>query len=185
MRELQCETAYEWIVRDLDEGLETEKRALLDSHLRGCPSCRRVREQTAALLSSLPADTPVEPDEAFWTRYHSSLTARLQESALSRRPSWGFRWKVAAVMASAALVALIAVEATFQNGGQEQWQQGARYPAVVQELTEFYGPVPDEISVNTPSMDHALVTVDSRAASWNYDLMNWFDFDDDANTYLF
>ncbi len=114
-----------------------------------------MREETAALLSRLPADTPAEPDEEFWTRYHSSLAARLQEKALSRRPFWGFRWKVAAVVVSAALVALIAVESTFQKKSPENWQQSATYPAVIQELTEFYGPVADEMANGTLSADRS------------------------------
>ncbi len=31
MKELHCATAYEWIVTDLDEGLEPEKAAYLGS----------------------------------------------------------------------------------------------------------------------------------------------------------
>jgi hypothetical protein len=185
MKELHCATAYEWIVRDLDEGLEPEKLRILDRHIQSCPGCRRTKEEIEALLSRLPADTPAEPDEEFWTRYHSSLAARLQEKALSRRSLWGFRWKAAAVAVSAALVAMIAVEATFQTKSPQNWSQSATYPAVIQELTDFYGPVADEMANGTSSTDHTLITVDSRTLSPSYDLMTWFDFDDETNSYLF
>ncbi len=185
MKELNCTTAYEWIVKDLDEGLEPKKLDILNHHLQRCPGCRRLREETVALLSCLPADAPAEPGEEFWTRYHSSLAARLREKALSRRPFWSLRGKVAAVAVSGVLVAFIAWESTFQKKSPEQWHPSATYPAVIQELTEFYGPVADEIATGKPSTDRALVTVDSRTLLSSHDLMTWFDFDDEANSYLF
>jgi hypothetical protein len=185
MKELNCHTAYEWIVRDLDEGLEPEKLPDLDRHLRHCPDCRRLREETAALLSRLPEDVPPEPDDEFWSRYHSSLRARLQEKALSERPFWSFHWKGAATMLSALAVLLVAVWGPFLSRTPEKWQQNAAYPAVIQELSEVYGPVPDEMASGPVSSDRVFMTVDSRASALADDLFAWFDIDDETNAFSF
>ena len=184
MKQLPCDTAYEWIVKDLDEGLEADKYIVLENHLRLCPDCRRFKEETATLLSVLPENAPQQPDEEFWNRYRSSLHARLQEAALSRRPFWTFGRKLAAVPAALAVI-LVLVGGPFRTAPQEQWPHTANMQGVVQELREFYGPVADEIAHGAISGDLSSMKVESRVLLSGPELMTWYDLEYETNSYSF
>ena len=105
MRKLDCPRAEELIIRDLDEGLDQERLALLESHISQCSSCRRFREETNSLLASVAADVPEDPGEDFWRYYDVSLEARLREKSLNR--PWGFGLKLAGVLMVGMLALLV------------------------------------------------------------------------------
>jgi hypothetical protein len=186
MNHLTCDTAHEWIVRDLDEGLETDESTALGFHLLECPHCRRFKEEVTSLLSLIPEDAAPEPDEEFWIRYRSSLNARLQEKAGTRKLPWRFGWKAAAMGALAAVaVFTIVMEGPFRNPPTEQWHKTAQLPELMQEFKEMYGPLPEEVPKVSTSSDSPLIKVDSRVQLAGPDLMSWYDMDDETNGIAF
>lgn len=188
MNQVQCDTAQQWIVEDLDEGLEECKAAVLDGHLRTCSTCRSFKEETSALMSLLPGDAPAEPDENFWVQYRSSLHAKLQEKAESRRSFWRFDWKIALLAACAALILFAVFPANLFREPPTQTQQ--RYDAttasdIMSELRDVYGPVPAEIPRTPISTDQPLIKGYTGELITSPELMTWYDLDAATNAYAF
>ena len=151
MKNLNCRKAEEWIVTDLDEGLEHEKRLILEDHLSGCASCRKMRENTELLLSEVAADTLEDPGEAFWRYYRISLDARLRESDISpSRSFWwtrarGFGWKPASVFAMAILVFVVISIGIFHPWSLRPSTDEDVSSQLIGELNQLYGPISDEL----------------------------------------
>lgn len=186
MNQLHCDAACEWIVRYLDEGLDSDQRSVLESHLRECPDCRRFKDETDQLLSLLPEHGSPEPDEQFWNDYHSSLHARLEEKAASRRPFWGFGWKVFGTAACAAVVFFIVfLQPSFHSEPSSQWYDSVKASSIMSEFSEVYGPGPEEIALTTMSPNESSIAIDTRVRLAGPDLMTWYDLDDETNAYSF
>lgn len=176
-----CIEAQRWIVADLDEGLARDEQDLLEAHLRDCESCRRMREETAEILSLLAEDVPPEPGEEFWREYDSSLEERIQRSDLRRRSVT--RWK-AVVTALAAGLAFVAIwVGYFDPLGHRTPINEAALPTVIEELDRVYGPMSGEGTAQQASGDTTPGTAEIPAlradtvAEWfatEYDpMMHW------------
>lgn len=188
MNQLQCDTAQQWIVEALDEGLDASKAAILDLHLGSCSSCRSFKEETAALMSLLPGDPPPEPDENFWVQYRSSLHAKLQEKAAARRSFWRFDWKIGVAAACAAFVVVAVLSVNLFREAPVQTQQ--RYDAttasdIISELRDVYGPVAAEIPKTPISTDQPLIKGYTGELLTSPELMTWYDLDAATNAYAF
>jgi predicted anti-sigma-YlaC factor YlaD len=187
MKSLNCRKAEEWIVADLDEGLNDEKRLILEDHLSGCASCRKMREDTALLLSEVAADAPEDPGEAFWKLYRISLDARLRERKISRPWSpwrlraWSFGWKPASALAMAILVFV-----TISIGISHLWNSRpsadeAVSPQLIGELNELYGPVSDELPYFALTSSDAQLFQASRSPVLDDSSVEWFEIEDEPN----
>ena len=60
MRSAVCDRARAWVSSDLDGGLSTFEKRLLDRHLDGCGECRAFAEESARFTLALRA-APLEP----------------------------------------------------------------------------------------------------------------------------
>ncbi|MDQ7781510.1 MAG: zf-HC2 domain-containing protein [Desulfomonilaceae bacterium] len=155
MKRISCSTADKMIVIGLDEGLPPEDRAILDAHLRECPKCRQVDEQTAVLLTALREDAVDDPGEQFWTRFDTTLQARLDEQY--RRPRWVFPWKKLGIVAAAAMVLLAVGLTTFMPRSPDHGTSPSSPNIVIQELYIVYGPLSEDFA-----------TVDYEPGVWEY-----------------
>jgi hypothetical protein len=187
MKNLNCRKAEEWIVADLDEGLDHEKRLILEDHLRGCASCGKMREDTALLLSEVAADAPEDPGEAFWKLYRISLDARLRERDISRSwgpwrlRAWGFGWKPASALAMAILVFVIISVGIFHLWGFRPSTDQAVSPQLIGELNELYGPVSDELPYFAFTSGDTQFLQASRSSVLDDSSVEWFEVEDEPN----
>jgi hypothetical protein len=187
MKNLNCRKAEEWIVTDLDEGLEHERRLILEDHLLGCASCRKMREETELLLSEVATDAPEDPGEAFWKLYRVSLDARLRERDVSR--SWGFwwtrargfGWKPASVFAMAILVFVIISIGIFHPRSFRPSTDEALSPQLIGELNQLYGPVSDELPYYALTAGDAQFSQVSRSSVLDDSSVEWFEVEDEPN----
>jgi hypothetical protein len=101
MTRLDCSKAEERIVEDLDEGLNTKDRKLLEEHLQACPDCRVFKEEMKRVLDMVAEDKPEAPGELYWKRYDSSLEARWEERNRKKPRTWV--WRLTAVAAAMAM----------------------------------------------------------------------------------
>lgn len=145
MKTLRCSQASRWIVVHLDEGLSPKRRELLEHHLRTCPACRRLNEQTAGIVAAVRRDMPADPGEAFWHRFDATLAAQLEEEDL--RPRWLFPWKIAGSIAAAVLL-LAAVFGSFMPQSPTYPTRPPSSRTVLLELYQVYSP----LSLDSPSV---------------------------------
>ncbi len=186
MKNLDCLKAEEWILTDLDEGLELEKRLILEDHLSGCSSCRKMQKDTELLLSDVAADVPEDPGEAFWKYYRVSLDARLRDSDVSH--SWGFWWtrawslwrKPASVFAMAILVFVIISIGILRPWIFRPSADEVVAPQLIGELNQLYGPVSDESTFAVTAEDVQLSQV-WRSSVLDESLVEWFEVEDEPN----
>jgi hypothetical protein len=129
------------IVANLDEGLPLKQQAILNAHLQECPKCRQLNEQTAVLLATLREDVPDNPGEEFWTRFETTLQARLQEQ--DRRTGWLFPWGKVGIVAAAVLLLAIGLR-TLMPRSPEYATLPTSANIVMQELYMVYGPLSED-----------------------------------------
>jgi len=72
---MSCRSWERWIVESLDRGLPPGPAAALDNHLRGCPGCRRLRAEHAALRGALASPVPPGPRPGFAARVGARVAA--------------------------------------------------------------------------------------------------------------
>jgi hypothetical protein len=180
MKAIDCTAAERWIVQDLDEGLDEEKRTLLKDHLATCEICFQFREEISGLLSRFSADIPEDPGEEFWTRYHSSLSARLEEKEPPR--SWAMWWKPAAAFAVVVLAIGAFMVAEFGPGtGQQTVGQPTLSPTLIAELDTFYGPISEEDQTPGISSEQVRILIGSGASMAEDTSLQWFEVEDETN----
>lgn len=178
MSKFDCAKAQELIIRDLDEGLDEERLALMESHVGQCSSCRRFREEMSSLLASVAADVPEDPGEDFWRYYDVSLEARLQEKRL-RRP-WGFGLKLAGVL-TAALLALLVVRWGVMEPQEPSMTDNRVAMLLIQDLNGLYGPITDEYTIPVGVSPQALEALAPQVSSGNDSLGDWFEVEDESD----
>ena len=170
---------------DLDEGLEHEERVILENHLVGCASCRKLREDTKLLLSEVASDAPEDPGEDFWKLYRISLDARLRERDIARSRgfgwtrSWGFGWKQASFFAMAILVFVISLIGVFHLSGFRTSTDEAMSPQLIVELNQLYGPVSDELTYFGLTPGEAQFYQVSRSSVLDDSSVEWFEVEDE------
>lgn len=112
--------------------LPPAERARVAAHLDGCARCRRVVEESRAVLGALATEIPV-PAPPDWGRYRAELRARLQPRA---RAWWARPLPALAAAGVAALVVLLAVRGLDRPPGElrlaEEAMLGARLPLLQQ-----------------------------------------------------
>jgi predicted anti-sigma-YlaC factor YlaD len=183
MRTISCAKATDLIVRDLDEGLSSPDKQILETHVQRCPHCREWREQTAGMLAAIAADVPQDPGEEFWKYYDTSLQARLREAEAGT--SWGSFWKAIAAVAVAGIIFAVVWLARFEPGSQQvdvakvSWS-----PVLIQELEQFYGPDAYEILPSTLSRDQFFAFTGAAVANGDEEVFGWFEVEDDPNQLL-
>ncbi len=187
MKTINCSTAEHWIVLDLDEGLDQEKQALLQDHLATCEVCLQFRGETSLLLSRFSSDIPEDPGEEFWTRYHSSLRARLQE--IEPRQSWvtwwATWWKPAAAFALVVLAILAFMIPEFRLGtDQVALDRTTLSPTLIAELDTLYGPVSEEDPGPSISSEQERSLIGSGASVGEDSSFEWFEVEDEPNYFF-
>ncbi len=180
MRPLTCRNVEELIVRDLDEGLDAADRARLEDHLQECSECCRLQEQFKHLFSAVRADVPEEPGEDFWRMYDVSLEAKLREKEVRRGTLFGWRVVGAFVAAGVILVAAALGVVNFRDTSPVDPFVSA---AVMEDLTELYGPVPERYSPygTGAAAENIVSKVASGATSYDDLETTWFEVEDERN----
>lgn len=180
MKRLDCGEVEKLIVFDLDEGLDPDKKELLESHVQGCASCMKVWEEYRSLFSSVEADVPPEPGEEFWRRYDSTLAAALREKE-TQAGYWGFRWNMAGAL-FAAVLAVAAVFTSFydfQNVGVQK--QTVAEKLVIQELDGLYGPASEDL---LPTLRDSMVVTEAKISRSDDTVLEWFEVEDGPSNLL-
>jgi len=183
MKTISCANATDLIVRDLDEGLSTLDKSILETHVQGCLHCQQWREETAGMLASIAADVPEDPGDEFWKYYETSLHARLAEA--EPRNSWGFFWKTVGAVAFAGTIFAVIWLGGFDprshplHGDKVSWS-----PALIQELEQLYGPDPEETLTSTLARDHLVAFTDLAGAPSGEEVPGWFEVEDEPNQLL-
>lgn len=178
MRKLHCTKAEELIIRDLDEGLDSEPLALLESHISQCPSCRRFKEEMSSLLASVAADVPEDPGEDFWRYYDVSLQARLQEKSVSR--SWGFGLRLAGVV-MAGILAVLVVRWGVMEPQEPKMMDNRVAMLLIQDLNGLYGPVRDEFVIPSSPSNGLLDALTPELSRDDGALGTWFEVEDESD----
>lgn len=171
MKTPECIKIEQWIVADFDEGLSTDAREVLESHLERCESCRKIRDDTARLFAALVKDVPTEPTEDFWKEHEASLQAEILRKELQRTSRK--RWK-AVTIGLAAAVAFIAVwVGYFDPAANLPSSNEAALPAVIEELDRAYGPV-SECGAGLSVLADATLTAATIPALRSDTVAEWF-----------
>ncbi|MEJ2715670.1 MAG: zf-HC2 domain-containing protein [Deltaproteobacteria bacterium] len=181
MRKLDCTKAEELIIRDLDEGLDREMAALLESHVSHCSSCRDFREEAASLLASVAADVPDDPGEDFWRYYDVSLEARLREKSLSR--PWGFGLKLAGVIL-AGILAVLVVRWGLMEPQKPRMMDNRVAMLLIQDLNGLYGPVGEEFAIPANPPNQLLEALTPEVSRSDDALVTWFEVEDESDDLL-
>ena len=181
MKNSDCHKVEELILTDLDEGLQPDKRVVLERHLSECAGCRKTWDETRLLLSQIAADAPKDPGEAFWRDYQISLEARLRERENSVSWGWDFWWKPTGAFALAALVFVVVSVGVFQHyAARPPTRESTLSTDLISDLDQLYGTVLAEEAAD----DHEFDTEDSHLthsilASSDDSFAEWFEEDDD------
>lgn len=180
MRTLTCDNAEKLIVRDLDEGLDSADQTRLDNHLAGCSACRQLRRQFKTLFASVESDVPQDPGEEFWRMYDVSLEAKLREKDMSPRTFFGWRFAGAFV---AAVAILLAASLGVINLRGPTTVDPTVSAAVMEDLTELYGPVPDEpyLFIGRRVPVESIAEVVSKRTNYDDVVTTWFEVEDERN----
>ena len=180
MKTLSCEHAEKLIVRDLDEGLNPADRARLEEHLTGCAECCRLREQCRNLFHQLEADVPQDPGEDFWRMYEVSLDAKLREREM--RPGGVFPWRVAGALLAAGLIVIAVGLGVFDLEDRTSLNPAVSV-AVMEELTELYGPAAEDqhLFMGLGFPDEVISRVSSNGTTYDDVEITWFEVEDERN----
>ncbi|MFH0824784.1 MAG: hypothetical protein V2B18_18685 [Pseudomonadota bacterium] len=184
MGTLDCEKAHQWLIEDMDQGLDEDVRRSLRNHLDLCRACRRAEEEYRYLWKYIADDVPPDPGEAFWEDYRSSLNKKLEEIRRRRSLSWYFQlssWKRAAVFASA----LAALTAVLVGWNEEKLTYPPPDQAIcrdlVRELNEIYGPTAEEGLPGTYVDRAGIVLSASKNVVPSYGIPTWFEVEDEPS----
>jgi hypothetical protein len=183
MKTIPCAKATDLIVMDLDEGLSSADKQVLEAHVQGCAHCRQWRDEAGGILTSIAADVPEDPGEEFWKYYETSLQARLRES--ESQISWSFLWKaIGAVAVAGTIFAVIWLggfdpSAKRVGGDKVTWS-----PALIQEFEQLYGPEADETLASTVTGGHLISLAGATAPRSDVEVPRWFEVEDETNQLL-
>lgn len=181
MKKIDCTSAEELIITELDEGLEPSTRSLLEDHLHGCAACRKMMDETARLMHLVAADVPEEPDPAFWGYYDTSLRARLRD--VKTGSWWRWWWKPVAV-AACAVIAFVVVHVSMESPSPLPQPAPKDSTALAQLFEQVYGPVEDESS--KPGLaDAEIKALAVLTAAYSEDeFVPWFETEDESSHFL-
>jgi hypothetical protein len=108
---VRCKNIEKWISDGIDGKLTADKRALLESHVAACASCRAYRERLENIQKESQRLLRPQPAAGYWQESISRLKAELQarEEAGTMvkavlRPAFSPKWQWAEAGAAALLV---------------------------------------------------------------------------------
>lgn len=179
MKKLSCEQTEELVVRELDEGLDPGKRTSLEAHLHDCQRCRSFAQEMAETFDRVASAKPLDPDEDFWKRYHSTLDAKLTEARMERdrRIPWG---KIAGLVAACLLVAVAAL----QYSGSiepERPAQHAQSVVLLETLESALGPVDDMSGMRSATGASEPSELSEEVGIPADALVMWFETEDESD----
>ena len=145
--------------------------------------CSKLYDEIPVLLSRFSSDVPEDPGEEFWSRYHSSLNARLQEKEPPK--SWVMWWKPVAAfgMATAVLLAFLVVEFRPERA-EQSLSQAIAIPHLIAELDALYGPVSEEDQDPTVPSELGGILIGLGTLIAEDAPFQWFEVEDEPN-YVF
>ena len=106
---MKCKEAEKRLLRSLDERLNPDEREVLETHLAGCPACRRLSGEYRALRRLLRRSEVIGPLPRFWER----LSARMDDLPQAWGQTFGVPGLVKAVSFGLAAIVLAAGIALF------------------------------------------------------------------------
>jgi anti-sigma factor RsiW len=115
------------------ESLEPATRATVAAHLRGCADCRRIVEESRAVLADLAAAVPPAPP-LDWGRYQADVRTRVE--ARGRRAWWARPLPAVLAAGMATATVLLVLHALDRRPAElaavEEAMLGARLPLLQQ-----------------------------------------------------
>ncbi|HUU37071.1 MAG TPA: zf-HC2 domain-containing protein [Candidatus Desulfaltia sp.] len=163
---MKCALAQEWISESLDGELGAKREAELKAHLEGCPDCRALARDFAAIVRQAKNLSSAEPSPAVWPRVATAVRESLKEApaAVPEKRDWlGAFWNRAAWRyAAAAALALVIVGAVVIR--QKPWRatDSAREGSVeyalakLQEAQGYYEKAIQSLNEAVQSQDGSL-----------------------------
>jgi hypothetical protein len=134
---LSCGKAKKWINESVDGNLSSEQTQQLEAHVHGCDSCRKLRDDFAAISKDAGNLEKKTPSENVWNRIQKSMTTdRIVEHSPRPRKAWSLSLSpgLRPVLASSFALILILAAVFFglrqfgtqpANGGLDPSQQFA------------------------------------------------------------
>lgn len=175
MKKLDCSSAEEILVKEIDEGLTADERVLIESHLEQCASCRRYKATVENVIEAVTSAAHEDPGPEYWNRYFSTLDAKLREKQCERK--WGPWWKICGATAVIVL-ALVCAQFGLRAGTSAPLSEGQKL-AVAQELFNLYGPVSEAYPQSAPS-DVDLQSLQSDPPTLPNDVaLSWFEVEEE------
>lgn len=102
---MKCKRAETLISRDLDSLLTGKEKEALQGHLKGCPACRKRKEEYSLMINTLRDQDFPEVKLYFWER----LQSRLKEQRKYEVWFLWKRWSLRAVPFSIVAVLILAL----------------------------------------------------------------------------
>lgn len=184
MKHIDCNTAQDWIVADLDRSLDDDLRLSLEEHMAQCPVCREAQTGLRHIWTALAGDMPVDLGGDFWKDFHASLLARMD--TVSTQPRTGWRsWKLGWEATAVFVPAMVALVIVFLGSTRELPQQlpvdNATRQKLLTELNELYGPSSEE-GVSAADLDQVKTELlRTRKATAGASTLTWFEVEDEPN----
>jgi len=142
MKDLDCATAEEYIVRSFDKSITPKESWRLANHLRNCPHCTQIEKEYAELFHRIREMRFPEPETTFWTQFETSLNHRLKQESSKSFPQWSWSWLPAAAAIALAMVCAVHILPFSETKETNLPLDQTTLSLVMDELSELFSPYP-------------------------------------------
>ncbi|AFM24326.1 hypothetical protein [Desulfomonile tiedjei] len=172
MKTLECARAEKFIIEDLDEGLDVDRKNWLEHHIAACESCARIQAETQLLFHTAGLCNPPIPGSEFWDSYESTLEARIREKEFLNRSS--YNWKIAGTFLAAA-ISFFAVFCFIPDRGRYAIDDPQQATILMEELDMAMGPLSQE----TLPFQAQDLTIEVRGLRQDDIAVSWFEVEEE------
>lgn len=156
MKDLDCATAEEYIVRSFDKSITPKESWRLANHLRNCPHCTQIEKEYAELFNRLREMRFLEPETTFWTQFETSLNHRLKQESSKSFPRWSWGWVPAAAAIVLAVVCAVHLLPFSETKEPDRPLDQTTLSLVVDELSDVFNPCPRDFFSEVAAANDAL-----------------------------
>jgi hypothetical protein len=172
MRTIECARAEKFIIEDLDERLDADRKNWLEHHIAACEPCARIQAETQVLFHTAQLCNPPIPGAEFWDSYDSTLEARIRETELLNRSS--YNWKIAGTFLAAAISAFV-VFCFIPDPARDAIDDPQHATILMEELNMALGPSSQE----TLPFQVQDLTIEVRGLKQDDIAVNWFEVEEE------
>lgn len=125
---MKCDEIQNELIPYYYKELDSEKRAVVDTHLKECQTCRDMLKEIEETLSLVDKRVSVEPKEELWDSYLDNVYEKIDESSFFPRlyKNIFLEPKLAPILAASLLVTILVTSSSLylinKNKTYEQMQ---------------------------------------------------------------